>query len=47
MDGLASPRLAGQPIFYPVPDEECATMIAREWNVKTQRRWIRGTVPSA
>jgi hypothetical protein len=34
MDGLASPRLAGQPIFYPVPDEECATMIAREWNVK-------------
>jgi hypothetical protein len=27
------PRLAGQPIFYPVLNEEYATMIARDWNV--------------
>ncbi len=28
------PRLPGQPVFYPVLDEEYATKIAREWNVK-------------
>ncbi|MEU2073731.1 hypothetical protein [Streptomyces sp. NPDC013489] len=28
------PRLAEQPIFYPVLDEEYAVMIARDWNVK-------------
>jgi hypothetical protein len=27
------PRLADQPIFYPVLDEEYAIMIARDWNV--------------
>ena len=26
------PRLEGQPIFYPVLNEEFATFIAREWN---------------
>ena len=26
------PRLAGQPIFYPVLHEEYATSIARDWN---------------
>jgi hypothetical protein len=28
------PRLPGQPIFYPVLNQEYATMIARDWNVK-------------
>jgi hypothetical protein len=28
------PRLAGQPIFYPVLNEEYAAKIARDWNVK-------------
>jgi len=27
------PRLPGQPIFYPVLNEEYATKIARDWNV--------------
>ena len=27
-------RLPDQPIFYPVLNEEYATMIARDWNVK-------------
>jgi hypothetical protein len=27
------PRLAGQPIFYPVLNEEYARQIARDWNV--------------
>lgn len=27
------PRLPDQPIFYPVMNEEYATMIARDWNV--------------
>ena len=27
------PRLTDQPIFYPVLNEEYATMIARDWNV--------------
>ena len=29
------PRLLGQPIFYPVLNEEYATQISREWNVRT------------
>ncbi len=28
------PRLPGQPIFYPVMNEEYAVQIARDWNVK-------------
>ena len=28
------PRLPGQPIFYPVLNQEYATQIARDWNVK-------------
>ena len=28
------PRLPDQPIFYPVLNQEHATMIARDWNVK-------------
>jgi hypothetical protein len=28
------PRLPGQPIFYPVLNEEYAVEIARDWNVK-------------
>ncbi len=28
------PRLADQPIFYPVTNETYARMIARDWNVK-------------
>ncbi len=28
------PRLPGQPIFYPVLNEEYAILIARDWNVK-------------
>lgn len=28
------PRLAGQPFFYPVLNEEYAVQIAREWNAK-------------
>ena len=27
------PRLPGQPIFYPVLNQEYATQIARDWNV--------------
>ncbi len=29
------PRLPGQPIFYPVLNEEYATRITRDWNVKS------------
>lgn len=29
------PRLPGQPIFYPVLNEEYAEQITREWNVPT------------
>lgn len=32
------PRLPGQPIFYPVLNEEYATQIARDWNTKSGRR---------
>ncbi|WP_245862275.1 hypothetical protein [Phycicoccus duodecadis] len=28
------PRLPGQPIFYPVLNEDYAVKIARDWNVK-------------
>ena len=28
------PRLAGQPVFYPVLNEEYATKIARDWNAR-------------
>src|SRR5262245_62718473 len=28
------PRLPGQPIFYPVLNQEYATQIARDWNAK-------------
>jgi hypothetical protein len=28
------PRLPGQPIFYPVLNEQYATKIARDWNVR-------------
>jgi len=28
------PRLAGQPIFYPVLNEDYAIRIARDWNVR-------------
>jgi hypothetical protein len=28
------PRLVGQPIFYPVLNEEYATKIARDWNTR-------------
>jgi hypothetical protein len=28
------PRLLGQPIFYPVLNDEYATQIARDWNAK-------------
>jgi len=28
------PRLPGQPIFYPVTNEEYAIQIARDWNVR-------------
>jgi hypothetical protein len=31
---LWPPRLPGQPIFYPVLDEEYARTIARDWNVR-------------
>ncbi len=30
------PRLPGQPIFYPVCNEEYASFIAREWNTKDE-----------
>jgi hypothetical protein len=31
------PRLIGQPIFYPVLNEEYATQIARDWNAKNSK----------
>jgi hypothetical protein len=31
------PRLSGQPIFYPVLNEEYATQIARDWNAKNSK----------
>ena len=38
------PRLEGQPIFYPVLNEEYATQIARDWNAKDPRSGHRGFV---
>ena len=38
------PRLAGQPIFYPVVSEEYATQIARDWNTKDEASGFRGHV---
>jgi len=32
------PRLAGQPIFYPVTNEKYASEIAAQWNVKESGR---------
>jgi hypothetical protein len=34
------PRLPGQPIFYPVLNEEYARQIAREWNAKQSHRSV-------
>jgi hypothetical protein len=31
------PRLPGQPIFYPVLNEDYATQIARDWNAKNSQ----------
>lgn len=38
------PRLTGQPIFYPVLNEEYATQIARDWNAKDPSTAYRGYV---
>lgn len=38
------PRLASQPIFYPVLDEEYATQIARDWNTKDEASGYEGNV---
>jgi hypothetical protein len=38
------PRLAWQPIFYPVLNEEYATQIARDWNAKDSSTGYRGFV---
>jgi hypothetical protein len=38
------PRLAEQPIFYPVLSEEYATQIARDWNTKDERSGFVGYV---
>ena len=38
------PRLPGQPIFYPVLNEEYATQIARDWNTKDERSGFVGYV---
>jgi len=34
------PRLPGQPIFYPVLNEEYATQIARDWNAKNSEEKV-------
>jgi hypothetical protein len=38
------PRLAEQPIFYPVLSEDYAAQIAREWNTKDERPGFAGYV---
>jgi hypothetical protein len=38
------PRLAHQPIFYPVLSEQYATQIAREWNPKDEASGFVGYV---
>jgi hypothetical protein len=35
------PRLPGQPVFYPMLNEQHATMIARDWNVRQAGVFIR------
>ncbi|HXX15293.1 MAG TPA: hypothetical protein VEJ47_10370 [Candidatus Eremiobacteraceae bacterium] len=35
---IIEPRLPGQPIFYPVLNEEYAVQIARDWNAKDPSR---------
>lgn len=40
------PRLAGQPIFYPVLDEGYAVQIARDWNVDDGPSGFAGFVTS-
>jgi len=42
---VAAPGLAGQPIFYPVLNEEYATMIARDWNVRQSGAGLRDSFP--
>jgi hypothetical protein len=34
------PRLPGQPIFYPVLNEEYAAQIARDWNAKDSQAQV-------
>lgn len=36
--GHFPPRLQGQPIFYPVLNEEYAAQIARDWNARGGKR---------
>ena len=38
------PRLVGQPIFYPVLNEEYATFIARNWNTSDEASGYIGYV---
>jgi hypothetical protein len=38
------PRLPSQPIFYPVLNEEYATQIARDWNMKDKASGYEGYV---
>lgn len=38
------PRLEGQPIFYPVLNEEYAAQIARDWNAKDPSTGFQGFV---
>jgi hypothetical protein len=38
------PRLASQPFFYPVTNEEYATQIARDWNTKASASGFVGYV---
>ena len=38
------PRLPGQPIFYPVLEEEYAVQIARDWNTKDAASGYAGYV---
>ena len=38
------PRLEGQPIFYPVLNEEYATRIARDWNTRDEASGFVGYV---
>jgi hypothetical protein len=44
--GMATfpPRLAHQPIFYPVANEEYAAQIARDWNTKDEASGYVGYV---